>query len=154
MVYRLTWKDKTPRRTVISRRGLLAWSSEEMDSLTEDMHQASTPKKRRLSRMSSQEEMVAQIRTENREGQKWKPVNPPWSHLNSHQGFLDREIVFSFSVSVGALESHHVSERPRHSHPHRRGDGGSELLQGLPVEAWVGSVVRLGHTCVLITTRS
>lgn len=46
------------------------WSSEEMDSLAEDIHQASTPKKRRLSRMSSQEEMVAQIRTENREGQK------------------------------------------------------------------------------------
>lgn len=70
MVYRLIWKDKTPRRTVISRRGLLTWSSEEMDSLAEDIHQASTPKKRRLLRMSSQEEMVVQIRTENREGQK------------------------------------------------------------------------------------
>lgn len=96
--------------------------------------------------MSSQEEMVAQIRTENREGQKLKAVDTLWSHLNSREGFLDREIVFSFSVSVGALEPYHVSERPRHSHPHRRGDGGSELLQGLPVEARVGFVVRLGHT--------
>ncbi|XP_035813972.1 rab9 effector protein with kelch motifs isoform X2 [Amphiprion ocellaris] len=59
--------DKTPRRTVISKRGRLTWSSEDMDSLTEDTNQASTPKKRRLSRMNSQEEMTVQIKNENRE---------------------------------------------------------------------------------------
>ncbi|KAM9708946.1 uncharacterized protein ACNS7B_001078 isoform 1-T1 [Menidia menidia] len=58
--------EKTPRRTVISRRGLLTWSSEETDSLTEDADRASTPKKRRLSRRSSQEEMSVQIKHENR----------------------------------------------------------------------------------------
>ncbi|XP_051249893.1 uncharacterized protein zgc:163014 [Dicentrarchus labrax] len=59
--------DKTPRRTVISKRGHLTWSSEDMDSLIEDIDQASTPKKKRLSRMSSQEEMTVQIKNENRE---------------------------------------------------------------------------------------
>nr|XP_046268680.1 acyl-CoA-binding domain-containing protein 5 isoform X3 [Scatophagus argus] len=59
--------DKTPRRTVISKRGHLTWSSEDMDSLAEDIDQASTPKKKRLSRMSSQEEMTVQIKNENRE---------------------------------------------------------------------------------------
>ncbi|XP_028251771.1 acyl-CoA-binding domain-containing protein 5 isoform X2 [Parambassis ranga] len=59
--------DKTPRRTVISKRGLLKWSSEDMDSLTEDIDQASTPKKKRLCRMNSQEEIAAQIRNDNRE---------------------------------------------------------------------------------------
>nr|XP_046268679.1 acyl-CoA-binding domain-containing protein 5 isoform X2 [Scatophagus argus] len=68
--------DKTPRRTVISKRGHLTWSSEDMDSLAEDIDQASTPKKKRLSRMSSQEEMTVQIKNENRE------VCPSkrWSH--------------------------------------------------------------------------
>lgn len=64
-------KEKTPRRTVISR-GRLTWSSEDLDSLYEDLDQASTPKKRRLSRMTSQEEMTAQIRTDNQEGQRKK----------------------------------------------------------------------------------
>ncbi|XP_041809693.1 acyl-CoA-binding domain-containing protein 4 isoform X2 [Chelmon rostratus] len=59
--------DKTPRRTVISKRGHLTWSSEDMDSLTEDIDQASTPKKMRLSRMNSREEMTVQIKNENRE---------------------------------------------------------------------------------------
>ncbi|TWW72148.1 rab9 effector protein with kelch motifs [Takifugu flavidus] len=58
--------EKTPRRTVISR-GRLTWSSEDMDSLGEDLDRASTPKKRRLSRMNSQEEMTAQIKSDNRE---------------------------------------------------------------------------------------
>lgn len=57
-------KEKTPRRTVISR-GRLTWSAEDMDQ-----DQASTPKKKRLSRMNSQEEMTAQIKGDNREGQK------------------------------------------------------------------------------------
>lgn len=61
-------KDKTPRRTVISRRGDLTWSSEDMECLAEDMRQASTPKKRRLSRMSSQEEMIVQVKPDNTEG--------------------------------------------------------------------------------------
>lgn len=43
-----------------------------MDSLTEDIDHASTPKKRRLSRMNSKEEMTVQIKNENREGQKEK----------------------------------------------------------------------------------
>lgn len=64
-------KEKTPRRTVISR-GCLTWSSEDLDSLYEDLDQASTPKKRRLSRMTSQEEMTAQTRTDNQEGQRKK----------------------------------------------------------------------------------
>ncbi|KAM4542799.1 uncharacterized protein PAE49_019300 [Odontesthes bonariensis] len=58
---------KTPRRTVISGRGRLTWSSEDMDSLTEDVDQVSAPKKRRLSRMSSQEEISVQIKNENRQ---------------------------------------------------------------------------------------
>lgn len=62
-------KEKTPRRTVISRERL-TWSAEDMDSLVEDLDQASTPKKRRLSRMNSQEEMTAQIKSDNREGRK------------------------------------------------------------------------------------
>lgn len=66
-------QDKTPRRTVISQRGRLAWSSEDADSLGEDIGQASTPKKMRLSRMNSQEEMTVQIKNENREGQKQDP---------------------------------------------------------------------------------
>ncbi|KAK2826115.1 hypothetical protein Q5P01_020329 [Channa striata] len=69
--------DKTPRRTVISKRGHLTWSSEDVDSLSEDTDRASTPKKKRL-RMNSQEEMTVQIRNENRE----VSVNPSkrWSH--------------------------------------------------------------------------
>ncbi|XP_030575362.1 acyl-CoA-binding domain-containing protein 4 [Archocentrus centrarchus] len=55
--------EKTPRRTVISRRGQLRWSSEDVDSLSEDIDQASTPKKRR---MNSQEEMTVLIKNENR----------------------------------------------------------------------------------------
>lgn len=54
--------DKTPRRTIISKRGRLAWSSEDMDSPGE----ASTPKKRIL-RVNSQEEMVEEIKSEQRE---------------------------------------------------------------------------------------
>lgn len=55
--------DKTPRRTIISKRGQLAWSSEDMDSPGE----ASTPKKRILMRMNSQEEMDEQRKCERRE---------------------------------------------------------------------------------------
>ncbi|XP_026209521.1 acyl-CoA-binding domain-containing protein 5 isoform X2 [Anabas testudineus] len=70
--------NKVPRRTVISKRGHLTWSSEDMDSLTEEIDQASTPKKRRLTRMNSHEEMTVQIKNENRE----VSVNPSarWSH--------------------------------------------------------------------------
>nr|XP_019940457.1 PREDICTED: uncharacterized protein LOC109628035 isoform X2 [Paralichthys olivaceus] len=68
--------EKTPRRTVISKRGHMTWSSEDMDSLTEDIDQASTPKKKRLYRMNSQEGMTAQIKSDNRK------VCPSkrWSH--------------------------------------------------------------------------
>ncbi|KAM6917414.1 uncharacterized protein PEZ65_013253 [Lycodopsis pacificus] len=67
--------DKTPRRTVISKRGRLTWSTEDMDSVTQDTDQASTAKKMRLSRMNSKEEMTMQIKNENR-------VSPSkrWSH--------------------------------------------------------------------------
>ncbi|XP_037652330.1 acyl-CoA-binding domain-containing protein 4 isoform X1 [Sebastes umbrosus] len=70
--------DKTPRRTVISKRGRLTWSSEDMDSLTQDINQASTPKKMRLSRLNSREEMTVQIKNANRE----VSVSPSkrWSH--------------------------------------------------------------------------
>ncbi|KAM9341275.1 rab9 effector protein with kelch motifs [Symphorus nematophorus] len=76
IVLTMCGEDKTPRRTVISKRGHLTWSSEDMDSLGEDIDQASTPKKMRLSRMNSQEEMTVQIKNENRE------VCPSkrWSH--------------------------------------------------------------------------
>lgn len=56
--------DKTPRCTVISHRGDLTWCSEDMESLAEDVHQASTPKKHKLSRMSSREEMMAHVKPE------------------------------------------------------------------------------------------
>lgn len=46
-----------------------------MDSLTEDMDQASTPKMKRLSRMNSQEEMMVQIKSESRQGQKQNLAN-------------------------------------------------------------------------------
>ncbi|XP_068608184.1 rab9 effector protein with kelch motifs [Brachionichthys hirsutus] len=59
--------DKTPRRTIISKRGCLTWSSEDMDSLVGDTDQASLSKKKRLSRMSSLEEMTVQIKNDNRE---------------------------------------------------------------------------------------
>ncbi|XP_056282582.1 uncharacterized protein zgc:163014 isoform X1 [Pseudoliparis swirei] len=65
-------KDKTPRRTVISKRGRLTWSSEDVDG-----DQASTPKKMRLSRTNSREEMTVRMQTENRVS-----VSPSkrWSH--------------------------------------------------------------------------
>lgn len=66
-------KEKTPRRTVISR-GRLTWSSEDVDSLGEDLDQASTPKKMKLSRMNSQEKINTLIKNSNREGQKTKQV--------------------------------------------------------------------------------
>lgn len=66
------WKEKTPRRTVISRRGQLRWSSEDVDSLSEDVDQASTPKKMRSSGINSQEEMTVLIKSENRGGQRQK----------------------------------------------------------------------------------
>uniref|UniRef100_A0AAQ4QRF3 Zgc:163014 n=1 Tax=Gasterosteus aculeatus aculeatus TaxID=481459 RepID=A0AAQ4QRF3_GASAC len=52
--------DKTPRRTVISKRGRLTWSSEDVD-------EASNSKKMRVSRINSQEEMTVQIKRENRD---------------------------------------------------------------------------------------
>ncbi|XP_075874300.1 kelch domain-containing protein 1 isoform X2 [Nelusetta ayraudi] len=70
--------DKTPRHTVISRRGDLTWSSEDMECLAEDMRQASTPKKRRLSRMSSQEEMIVQVKPDNTEALACPSKR--WSH--------------------------------------------------------------------------
>lgn len=82
-------KVKTPRRTVISKRGHLTWSSEDMDSLAEDIDQASTPKKRRLSRMNSQEEMTVQIKKDNREGQKQQTLQPLWSYLNAQKWVFD-----------------------------------------------------------------
>ncbi|XP_037096701.1 acyl-CoA-binding domain-containing protein 4 isoform X2 [Syngnathus acus] len=56
--------DKTPRRTVISKRGRLTWSS---DSSVEGTDRASTAKKMRLTRMNSQEEITEQIKTKDRE---------------------------------------------------------------------------------------
>lgn len=45
-----------------------------MDSPAEEITQASTPKKRKLSRMNSQEEMTAQIKNETREGQEHSAI--------------------------------------------------------------------------------
>lgn len=46
-----------------------------MDSLTEDIDQASTPKKKRLRRMNSQEGMTALIKSDNREGRVKKVIS-------------------------------------------------------------------------------
>ncbi|KAM8834418.1 uncharacterized protein ACB058_017994 [Synchiropus picturatus] len=69
--------DKTPRRTVIGRRGHMTWSGEDMESLG-DAEQASTPKKMRLSRMNSREEMTAQIKSQDREASVCPSQR--WSH--------------------------------------------------------------------------
>ncbi|XP_054652829.1 uncharacterized protein zgc:163014 isoform X2 [Dunckerocampus dactyliophorus] len=69
--------DKTPRRTVISRKGRLAWSSEDLED-TEAIGRASTPKKIRLSRMNSQEEMTLQLKQEDREVSVYPSKR--WSH--------------------------------------------------------------------------
>lgn len=45
-----------------------------MDSLAEEIDQASTPKKKRLLRLNSQEEMVVQIKNENREGREQRAL--------------------------------------------------------------------------------
>ncbi|XP_074548873.1 uncharacterized protein LOC141807017 isoform X2 [Halichoeres trimaculatus] len=58
---------KTPRPTTVSKRRYLTWSSEDTDRLSEDIDQTSTPKRMRLSRMSSQEDITVQIKSENRE---------------------------------------------------------------------------------------
>ncbi|KAM3594571.1 uncharacterized protein V6R79_009857 [Siganus canaliculatus] len=107
--------DKTPRRTVISKRGHLTWSSEDMDSLTEDIDQASTPKKRRLSRLNSQEEMTVQIKNDNREDNDfWFPMNssasgpvPPCARGHTATYDPDSKSVFVYG---GLRESHRYSE--------------------------------------------
>ncbi|KAJ0063130.1 hypothetical protein NL108_012587, partial [Boleophthalmus pectinirostris] len=58
--------NKTPRWTIISKRGHLTWSSEDKDSPGEDIMQSSTPKKRILS-VNSPDEITEQIKNENRE---------------------------------------------------------------------------------------
>ncbi|KAK5857340.1 hypothetical protein PBY51_010592 [Eleginops maclovinus] len=70
--------DKTPRWTLISKRGRLTWSAEDVESVAEDTDQPSTPKKIRLSRMNSQEEMTVQIKNENREASVCPSMR--WSH--------------------------------------------------------------------------
>ncbi|KAM7375792.1 hypothetical protein PAMP_005563 [Pampus punctatissimus] len=107
--------DKTPRRTVISKRGRLTWSSEDMDSLTEDIEQASTPKKMRLSRMNSQEEMTVQIKNVSREDNNfWFPMNsavsgpvPPCARGHSAAFDPDSKAVFVYG---GLREGHCYSE--------------------------------------------
>ena len=61
-----------------------------MDSLTEEIDQASTPKKMRLMRMNTQEEMMVQIKNESREGQgdkKKKALQTLRSHLIERKWF-------------------------------------------------------------------
>lgn len=60
-----------------------------MDSLTEDIDQASTPKKMRLSRMNSREEMTVHIKNENREGQR-QQLNSHCRHVRVHKMDFDR----------------------------------------------------------------
>lgn len=111
VLYFLPGKDKTPRRTVISRRGDLTWSSEDMESLAEDAHQASTPKKQRLSRVSSREEMMVQVKPENGEGRTGSAVKV--APVFQGAGVFTRGgLCRSFGVPVQALEPHHVPERP------------------------------------------
>ncbi|XP_057715659.1 rab9 effector protein with kelch motifs isoform X1 [Corythoichthys intestinalis] len=59
--------EQTPKRTVISKMGFLTWRSEDMDDHFEGNDRSSTPKKMRLARMNSQEEMAEQIKTADRE---------------------------------------------------------------------------------------
>ncbi|XP_029901052.1 nitrile-specifier protein 5 isoform X2 [Myripristis murdjan] len=56
--------EKTPKRTIIGKRGHLTWSSEDMDNLTEELEKPLSPKKVKLSRMNSREEKIAQINSE------------------------------------------------------------------------------------------
>ncbi len=79
-----------------------------MDSLAEDIEQASTPKKMRLSRMNSQEEMTAQIKTENRQGQKQSSTITVVTSESTK--WVLTEIAISFSASIKALEPYDVSE--------------------------------------------
>ncbi|XP_061700516.1 uncharacterized protein zgc:163014 isoform X2 [Syngnathoides biaculeatus] len=75
----LRWPtEETPRENVISRRGYSKWSSDDPDRPVENIGRASTPKKMRLSRMNSQEEMTLQIKKDDRE----VSVRPSkrWSH--------------------------------------------------------------------------
>ncbi|XP_069008952.1 LOW QUALITY PROTEIN: rab9 effector protein with kelch motifs, partial [Embiotoca jacksoni] len=69
---------ETPGRTGIGKRGQLTWSSEDVDGLTEDEDQAAAPKKKRLRRISSREEMTAEIKKKNR-GVSACP-SERWSH--------------------------------------------------------------------------
>lgn len=78
------WKEKTPRRTVISRRGCLTWSCEGNNDLGDDTGRASTPVKRKLSRMNSQEEMCVQIKSQRRQG-RWHPLNSHYVHTRSDE---------------------------------------------------------------------
>ncbi|XP_077476986.1 uncharacterized protein LOC144089735 isoform X1 [Stigmatopora argus] len=59
--------DQTPRQTVNNKLGFLTWCPEDMDDHIEVNDRASTPKKMRLSRMNSQEELAEQIKTADRE---------------------------------------------------------------------------------------
>lgn len=81
-----------------------------MDSVAEDADKASTPKKRKLCRRSSQEEMTAQIRNENREGQKHEPPPPACQVTTVCTETVFMEAVISFSMSIKALEPYYVSE--------------------------------------------
>lgn len=85
------WKKKTPRRTVISRRGQLRWSSEDVDSLSEDVDQASTPKKMRSSGINGQEEMTVLIKSENRGGQRQKGKKY-WDYTGLHRSGFYKDL--------------------------------------------------------------
>lgn len=89
---------------------------------------------------------------EQRRSETWTS-QPLKSNLNGQHGFWQR-LVISFSMSINTLEPHDVSEWPRHSHPHRRGNGRSKLLQGLPVEARVGLVVKCVHILVILFSQT
>lgn len=80
-----------------------------MDSLSEDVDQASTPKKMRSSGINGQEEMTVLIKSENRGGQRQKGKKILGLHRIAQKWLLQR-FVISFSVSVKALVPHHVSE--------------------------------------------
>ncbi|XP_077412460.1 uncharacterized protein LOC144043083 isoform X2 [Vanacampus margaritifer] len=64
-------QNETPRRSVISRKVSLIWNSEDVD-------RPLTPKKMKLSRMNSQEEMTLQIKMEDREVSAYPSKR--WSH--------------------------------------------------------------------------
>lgn len=141
-------KEKTPKRTIIGKRGHLTWTSEDMDNLTEELEKPLSPKKMKLSRMNSREEKTTQINSECRAGQRVNRIVAKnittsvvtWPKCIKLGLRKMHKCCLAFSVSIKALEPYFMSEWPWYSHSDWRGNIRSKLLQGLCLEAWIRSV--------------